>query len=194
MKGRVVIEKVEPLSRHWAKLDRYTIRYSRSDGREDVLSREVHDHGHGATVLPYDARRGTVLLVRQFRVPAYLHDHDGFIIETCAGLLDGDDPAECAKREAEEELGFRLSNLRFMTTVYSSPGAVTERISLFIADYDHDSRIGTGGGHAHEGEDIEVMEMTFDEMRRMVQDGRIVDAKTVMLSLFLERELGLPPL
>lgn len=194
MKRRVVIEKVEPLSRHWAKLDRYTIRYTRSDGREDVLSREVHDHGHGATVLPYDARRGTVLLVRQFRVPAYLHDHDGFIIETCAGLLDGDDPAECAKREAEEELGFRLSNLRFMTTVYSSPGAVTERISLFIADYDHDSRIGTGGGHAHEGEDIEVMEMTFDEMRRMVQDGRIVDAKTVMLSLFLERELGLPPL
>ncbi len=194
MKRRVVIEKVEPLSRHWAKLDRYTIRYTRSDGREDVLSREVHDHGHGATVLPYDARRGTVLLVRQFRVPAYLHDHDGFIIETCAGLLDGDDPAECARREAEEELGFRLSNLRFMTTVYSSPGAVTERISLFIADYDHDSRIGTGGGHAHEGEDIEVMEMTFDEMRRMVQDGRIVDAKTVMLSLFLERELGLPPL
>lgn len=194
MKRRVVIEKVEPLSRHWAKLDRYTIRYTRSDGREDVLSREVHDHGHGATVLPYDARRGTVLLVRQFRVPAYLHDHDGFIIETCAGLLDGDDPAECAKREAEEELGFRLSNLRFMTTVYSSPGAMTERISLFLADYDHDSRIGTGGGHAHEGEDIEVMEMTFDEMRRMVQDGRIVDAKTVMLSLFLERELGLPPL
>lgn len=194
MKRRVVIEKVEPLSRHWAKLDRYTIRYTRSDGREDVLSREVHDHGHGATVLPYDARRGTVLLVRQFRVPAYLHDHDGFIIETCAGLLDGDDPAECAKREAEEELGFRLSNLRFMTTVYSSPGAVTERISLFIADYDHDSRIGTGGGHAHEGEDIEVMEMTFDEMRRMVQDEHIVDAKTVMLSLFLERELGLPPL
>lgn len=194
MKRRVVIEKVEPLSRHWAKLDRYTIRYTRSDGREDVLSREVHDHGHGATVLPYDARRGTVLLVRQFRVPAYLHDHDGFIIETCAGLLDGDDPAECARREAEEELGFRLSNLRFMTTVYSSPGAVTERISLFIADYDHDSRIGTGGGHAHEGEDIEVMEMTFDEMRRMVQDGHIVDAKTVMLSLFLERELGLPPL
>lgn len=194
MKRRVVIEKVEPLSRHWAKLDRYTIRYTRSDGREDVLSREVHDHGHGATVLPYDARRGTVLLVRQFRVPAYLHDHDGFIIETCAGLLDGDDPAECARREAEEELGFRLSNLRFMTTVYSSPGAMTERISLFLADYDHDSRIGTGGGHAHEGEDIEVMEMTFDEMRRMVQDGRIVDAKTVMLSLFLERELGLPPL
>ena len=194
MKRRVVIEKVGPLSQRWAKLDRYTIRYVRSDGGEDVLVREVHDHGHGATVLPYDARRGTVLLVRQFRLPAFLHDRDGFIIETCAGLLEGDDPAQCAKREAEEELGVHLANLRFMTTVYSSPGAVTERISLFIADYDHDSRVGAGGGHPHEGEDIEVLEMPFDEMRRMVQDGRIVDAKTVLLSLFLERELGLPPL
>ena len=194
MKPRIIIETVEPLSHRWAKLDRYTIRYTRSDGREDVLAREVHDHGHGATVLPYDARRGTVLLVRQFRLPAYLHDHDGFIIETCAGLLDGDDPAQCAKREAEEELGFRLANLRFMTTVYMTPGAVTERLSLFIADYDHAARISAGGGEAHEGEDIEVLEMPFDDMRRMVQDGHIVDAKTVMLSLFLERELGLPPL
>ena len=194
MKRRITVEKVEPLSRGWAKLDRYTIRYTRGDGGEVVIHREVHDHGHGATVLPYDTQRGTVLLVRQFRLPAYLHDGDGFIIEACAGLLDGDDPAQCAKREAEEELGFRLANLRFMTTVYATPGAVTERLSLFIADYDHQARIGAGGGEAHEGEDIEVMEVPFEEMRRMVQDGRIVDAKTVLLSLFLERELGLPPL
>lgn len=194
MKRRVSVEKVEPLSHRWAKLDRYTLRYQRSDGREDVLVREVHDHGHGATVLPYDAKRGTVLLVRQFRLPAYLHDQDGFLIETCAGLLEGDDPAQCAKREAEEELGFRLAKLRLMTTAYMTPGAVTERLSLFIADYDHEARVGAGGGEAQEGEDIEVMEIPFDAMRRMVQDGRISDAKTVMLSLFLERELGLPPL
>ena len=194
MKRRITVEKVEPLARGWAKLDRYTIRYTRGDGGEVVIHREVHDHGHGATVLPYDTQRGTVLLVRQFRLPAYLHDGDGFIIEACAGLLDDDDPAQCAKREAEEELGFRLANLRFMTTVYATPGAVTERLSLFIADYDHQARIGAGGGEAHEGEDIEVMEVPFEEMRRMVQDGRIVDAKTVLLSLFLERELGLPPL
>ncbi len=194
MKPRVVIEKVEPLSHSWAKLDRYTIRYLRQDGREDTLIREVHDHGHGATVLPYDSKRGTVLLVKQFRLPAYLHDQDGFLIESCAGLLDGDDPAVCAKREAEEELGFRLSNLRHMATTYMTPGAVTERLSLFLADYDHAARIGAGGGEAHEGEDIEVLEMPFDEMRAMVKDGRIMDAKTVMLSLFLERECGLPPL
>lgn len=194
MTKRVKIEKVEPLSHNWVKLDRYTIRYSRQDGTEDRLVREVHDHGHGATVLPYDAVRGTVLLVRQFRLPAYLTDGgDGFIIETCAGLLDGDDPAVCAQREAEEELGFRLSNLRHMMTTYATPGCVTERIALFLADYDHDARINGGGGHAHEGEDIEVLEITFAEMRDMVKDGRITDSKTVVLSLLLERELGLPP-
>ncbi len=194
MTGRARIEKIETLAKSWARLDRYTIRYTRQDGREDTLLREVHHHGHGATVLPYDARRGTVLLVRQFRVPAFLADGDGFIIEACAGLLDGDDPAVCARREAEEELGFRVSNLRHMATVFATPGAVTERITHFLADYDHEARIGDGGGHEHEGEDIEVLEMAFDEMRRMVIDGRICDAKTVLLSLFLERELGLPPL
>ena len=70
-------------------------------------------------MLPYDAKRGTVLLVKQFRLPAYLVDGgDGFLIEACAGLLDGDDPAVCAKREAEEELGFRITNLRHMATTY----------------------------------------------------------------------------
>ena len=81
MSDRVTIERVEPLSHNWARLDRYIIRYRRSDGRMDRLIREVHDHGHGAAVLPYDAARRTVLLVRQFRLPAYLNGTDGHIIE-----------------------------------------------------------------------------------------------------------------
>jgi nudix-type nucleoside diphosphatase (YffH/AdpP family) len=194
MKQRVTIEKIEPLSRNWVKLDRYTIRYARRDGRTDMLVREVHDHGSGAAVLPYDARRGTVLLVKQFRLPPYLAGGDGFIIECCAGLLDGDDPAACAAREAEEELGFRVSNLRLVANPFATPGVVTERIAMFLGDYDHGSRLHNGGGHAHEGEDIEVIEMAFDDLRLMVREGRIIDAKTLMLSLFLERELGLPPL
>lgn len=194
MKNRVMIEQVEPLSRNWVKLDRYTIRYTRQDGRADTLVREVHDHGNGASVLPYDATRGTVLLVKQFRLPPHLAGLDGFIIECCAGLLDGDDPAICAQREAEEELGTRISNLRMVANPFATPGVVTERIAMFLADYDHTARISNGGGHAHEGEDIEVLELPFDDLRRMVKDGAIIDAKTIMLSLFLERELGLPPL
>lgn len=194
MSSRVKIEKIEPLSHAWAKLDRYTIAYRRGDGSTERLVREVHDHGHGACVLPYDGARGTVLLVRQFRLPPFLNNTDGFIIEVCAGLLDGDDPAICAQREAEEELGFRLSNLRQMASTFMTPGAVTERLTLFLGDYDHAARVGDGGGHAHEGEDIEVLELPFTGVRQMMKDGLIIDAKTVMLIMFLERELGLPPL
>ena len=194
MKDRVKIERVEPLSHHWAKLDRYIISYRRRDGHTERLVREVHDHGHGAAVLPYDSLRGTVLLVRQFRLPAYLSGTDGNLIEACAGLLDGDDPADCARREAEEELGFRVHNLRQMVSVFSTPGAVTERLTLFLADYASQDRVGDGGGHAHEGEDIEVLEMPLKEARRLIAAGGIVDAKTVLLIMFLERELGLPPL
>ena len=194
MNDRVKVVEVQTLSRRWAKLDRYVIDYRRRDGRIDRLVREVHDHGNGATVLPYDQARRTVLLVRQFRLPAYLSSTDGDLIEACAGLLDGDDPAVCASREAEEELGVRLSNLRLMASTFMTPGAVTERITMFLADYSEASRFGKGGGHEHEGEDIEVLELPFAEVRKLLADGAIIDAKTVMLIMFLERELGLPPL
>ena len=62
-----------------------------------------------------------------------------------------------------------------------SPGAVTERLSLFIAPYSPDDRFSEGGGHASEGEDIEVLEMTLDQALAMVAAGEIIDAKTVML-------------
>lgn len=184
----VKIEKAEPLSHGWARLDRYTLRYQRRDGREDRLVREIHDHGNGAAVLPYDPARGTVLLVRQFRLPAYLAGEDGFLIEACAGLLDGDDPETCARREAGEELGVRVSRLRPQGAVFLSPGAVTEQVSLFLADYDHAAFTGAGGGHAHEGEDIEVLEMPFADMQAMMKDGRIRDAKTLLLGFQLEAE------
>ena len=186
----IEIEKVDPLSHGWVKLNRYTLRYQRRDGREDRLIREIHDHGNGAAVLPYDPARGTVLLVRQFRLPAYLAGQDGFLIEACAGLLDGNDPETCARREAEEELGVRISRPRRQGAVFLSPGAVTEQVTLFLADYDHAARIGEGGGHAHEGEDIEVLELPFAEMREMMHDGRIRDAKTVLLGFHLAAELG----
>ena len=189
MTDKIVIEKVEILSQRWARLTQYTIRYRRRDGRSETLLREVHDHGHGAAVLPYDRGRGTVLLVRQFRLPAHLNGGDGMLIEACAGLLDDGDAEACARREAEEELGYRVGNLRQVASTFMSPGAITERLTMFLADYGVSSRIGAGGGHAHEGEDIDVLELHLADAWQMVLDGRIADAKTVMLLQFLKQEL-----
>jgi GDP-mannose pyrophosphatase NudK len=189
MSRRIAIVSVETLSKRWADLKRYVIDYRRRDGRVERLVREVHDHGSGAAVLPYDHARGTVLLVRQFRLPVHLSGADGDIVEACAGLLDGDPPADCAAREAEEELGYRVHNLREVASCFMTPGAVTEHLTLFLADYGMGDRIGEGGGVTHEGEDVEVIETPAGEAFGMVERRAINDAKTVMLLLFLERDL-----
>jgi nudix-type nucleoside diphosphatase (YffH/AdpP family) len=192
MAERVKIEKVETLSSGWARNLRYTINYQRFDGRRERLVREVHDHGSGAGVLPYDASRGTVLLVRQFRLPVHLAGHGGDTLEICAGLLDGNDPETCARREAEEELGFRLTGLRRVAHVFTTPGAVTEELTLFLADYSLAQRVSAGGGHVHESEDIEVVEVPFAAALDLALARQIRDAKTVMLLLFLDREINPP--
>lgn len=181
MEDRVRILSEEIVSDEWARLTRYTLEYRRSDGQWDRQVRQVFDRGDGATILPYDPSRGTVLLVKQFRLPAYVTGYREMLIEACAGLLDDDAPEECIRREAEEELGYRLRDVKFLFAAYSSVGSLTERLHYFTAEYLPTDRITTGGGEADEGEDIEVLEMTLDEAHAAVMDGRIIDAKTILL-------------
>ena len=175
------ILKVEVLSDDWATLKKTTLEYLRRDGTWSTQIRQTYDRGDGAAVLPYDPARGTVLLVRQFRYPAYVHGHREMLIEVCAGLLDADDPETCARKEAEEELGYRLGKLSLVFDAFMSPGSVTERLSLYVGPYSADDRISEGGGHAGEGEDIEVIEVGLDDALAMVARGEIIDAKTIML-------------
>jgi nudix-type nucleoside diphosphatase (YffH/AdpP family) len=175
------ILKEELLSDDWAVLKKTTFDYRRRDGTWETQIRQTYDRGDGAAVLPYDPARGTVLLVRQFRYPAYVHGHPEPLIEVCAGLLDADDPVTCARKEAEEELGYHLRDLVLAYDCFMSPGSVTERLSLFVARYEPDDRFSSGGGHAEEGEDIDVLEITLDEALAMVGRGEIIDAKTIML-------------
>ncbi len=155
--------------------------YRRRDGSWQSLTRETYDRGNGAVILPYDPARGTVLLVRQFRYPAYVNGHPAPMIEAIAGLLDEQDPLAAIVKEAEEEAGLRVHAPRRIYEAFMSPGSVTERLTFFIAEYDAGDRTGQGGGLQGEGEDIEVLEPAFETALAMVADGRIVDAKTIML-------------
>jgi nudix-type nucleoside diphosphatase (YffH/AdpP family) len=177
----VEILETEVLSKFWSTLSKITLKYTRSDGHSQVLEREVNDHGAAAAVLAYDPNRKTVLLVKQMRIAAYMVGYTEPMIEVCAGLLDGDDPETCALREAEEELGFQLSNLQFVSDAFVSPGAITERVSLFIGNYGPADKISHGGGLHAEGEDIEVIELSLATAYRMIATGAIVDAKTIIL-------------
>jgi nudix-type nucleoside diphosphatase (YffH/AdpP family) len=177
----ILIRSVEVLSDDWAILKKFTFDYRRRDGSLERQVRQTYDRGHGAVILPYDPERGTVLLVRQFRLPAYVSGHPEPLIEACAGLLDKDDPETCIRREAQEELGYRLRDIGPVFHVFMSPGSVTERLMFFIARYSPGDRTGQGGGDRHEGEDIEVLEIPLEEALGMIGKGEIIDGKTIML-------------
>jgi nudix-type nucleoside diphosphatase (YffH/AdpP family) len=181
MKFKVSIAAEEVIARLWSTVSKVTIDYTRSDGRVQRLIREVTDHGSAAAVLPIDSQRRTVLLVKQMRIAAYMAGYREAMIEACAGLLDGDDPAVCVTREAEEELGYRIHDPRFVCDAFASPGSLTERMALFTAAYSPADKLSDGGGVHSEGEDIHVIELGFDEAYAMIASGQIVDAKTIIL-------------
>ena len=175
------IRDVKLLSAKRYKLREYDFDYHRGDGTWQRQDREVFDRGHAAAVLPIDPARGTVLLVRQFRLPAFLAGHAAPLVEVIAGALDGDAPEVCARREAMEEAGCELGDLKQVFHCFMSPGAVTERMHLFAATYSSASRTAKGGGLVDEGEDIEVLELPLAHALAMVESGEIADAKTILL-------------
>jgi GDP-mannose pyrophosphatase NudK len=180
MNPDVEIVKTEVLSDNWYMLRKVTFKIRRRDGSWDTQTRESYDRGNGATILLYDRSRRTVVLTRQFRVPTYLNGNaSGMLIETCAGLLEGDDPAQCVIRELQEETGFTVREVRKVMEAYMSPGAVTELIHFFVAEYSPELRTAGGGGV--DDEDIEVIESSFDEALAQIASGAIKDGKTIML-------------
>ena len=177
---RVVEERL--LSDDWYVLKKTTFEYRCRDGRWERQSRETYDRGNGAVLLLFNVDRSTVVLIRQFRFPAFMNGCiDGLLVEACAGLLDGEDPHTCIRREAEEETGFRIRSPRKILEAYMSPGSVTEKLHFFVAEYELQDRVSAGGGDAAEGEDIEVLELTLASALQMIGTGAIQDGKTIML-------------
>jgi nudix-type nucleoside diphosphatase (YffH/AdpP family) len=183
-KDRIRIIDTTVLSNDWYVLKKTTFDFQRRDGAWQRQSRETYDRGNGATILLFNRDRRTVVLTRQFRLPAFVNGHDGMMIEAAAGLLDNATPEERIRAEAEEETGYRVGNVQKVFEAYMSPGSVTEKLHFFIAEYDASTRVGRGGGVEAEGEDLEVIELTLDDALDAVRRGEIVDAKTIMLLQF----------
>ncbi len=180
--GPIRIRSRETLSENWYKLEKVTFDQTGGDGSRQILAREVYHNGPGAAVLPTDPARGTVLLVRQLRIPAYLNGDGPMLVEACAGMVEpGDAPAETVRKEAEQEMGYRLRDIRKVFELYMSPGASAEKLHLFVAGYGPGDRVGMGGGVAGEGERIELLELPLAHAWAMVTTGEINDAKTVLL-------------
>ncbi len=179
---RVKVVDEQLLSDSWYVLKKTTFDYLRRDGSWQRQSRETYDRGNGAVLLLFNARRNTVVLTRQFRFPTFVNGNtDGMLVEACAGLLDGDDPETCIRREAAEETGFHIRNPRKLFEAYMSPGSVTEKLHFFAAEYEATDQLSQGGGHMHEGEDIEAIELDMADALQQITSGAIQDGKTIML-------------
>lgn len=182
MTNKIEILKSEILSDNWYTLRKITYNYLKKDGTWETQYREAYDRGNGATILLYNKISKTVILTRQFRIPTYLNgNEDGMLIETCAGLLDKDNAEDCIRRETEEETGYKITDVQKVFEVYMSPGSVTEIVYFFIAEYSKDMKVNDGGGIEEEQENIEVLEIPFEEAMQMITSGKIKDAKTIML-------------
>jgi nudix-type nucleoside diphosphatase (YffH/AdpP family) len=191
MQDQVEIRDVRVLSEDWGRLHKTTFALRRADGAWAEQTRETYDRGNGAVLLLYNLARRTVVLTRQFRLPAYLNGHDGFLVEAAAGLLDGFRPEERIRAEVEEETGYRVKAVRHLWDAFMSPGSVTERLHFFVAEYEERDRVGAGGGLAEEGEDLEVLELGIDSALAMIGSG-IVDGKTIMLLQYARQHLFAP--
>lgn len=175
--------KYKTLSNAWATLDRIDYDFQFKDGSWKRLSRESYNRGNGTSILLYNREKQTVILTKQFRMPAYANDiNDGMSIEVCAGALDKkESPETCIVREVEEEVGYKIDIATKVMECYMSPGAVTEKMHLFVAEYSEEMKINEGGGLDSEDEEIEVLEITFKEALKMIETFEIKDAKTIML-------------
>jgi len=182
---RIVREDI--LSSNYYPLKKVIYEQPARDGGRQTQTREVYDCASGAVVLLYNRQHRSVVLTRQFRIGAHLNGHHGFLLEAAAGVLEGAQPEERARAEAMEETGYEAGRLEPVLQAFVSPGSTTERLYLFVAEYDRARRSGPGGGLAEEGEAIEVVELDFDDALAMITTGEIVDIKTVLLLLHLER-------
>jgi len=179
---KVRITKTEILSDNWYILRKITFDYLKKNGTWETQYREAYDRGNGATILLYNKENQTVILTRQFRIPTYLNGNEsGMLIESCAGLLEKEDPESCIKRETEEETGYQISNVKKIFEMYMSPASVTEIVYFFVAEYNKEMKINNGGGLELEQEEIEVLEIPFEKAYQMIASGDIMDAKTVLL-------------
>lgn len=192
MKDHIAIKSVTNLSNDWYKLDKINFDLKQKNGDWVNQNREVYDRGDGAAILLFNKEQQTLILTKQFRLPSFINgNEDGMMIEVCAGLLEKDDPLTCIVKEAEEETGYAISNPKKVFEIFSTPGAVSEKIHYFIAEYTPEMKVSEGGGLAAETEDIEVLEFPIKQAYQMVLNGEIKDAKTIILIQHLLLEVAL---
>jgi GDP-mannose pyrophosphatase NudK len=180
--SRIRILNTEILSQTKYRLEKVTYTFSDHTGKERVQQREVYQRGSSAAILLYDSNRKTLLLGSQIRLPAYLNNDSPYLLEACAGMIEKDEsPEQCIVREVEEELGYRIHAIEKIAETYTSPASIIEYTYFFLGKYSPDMKISEGGGKKEEGEDISILELSYNAAKDKLDSGQIRDSKTLIL-------------
>lgn len=143
-------------------------------------TREIVRHPGAVGVVPVVGSR--LLLVRQNR-----HAVGEDLLEIPAGKLDpAEDPETCARRELLEETGYRCENLQHLTTFLPSPGFSDERVHLYLTT---DAVQAEKAPDADDGEPIKIEWLDLSDSAKAIDDGRIVDSKTIIGLMLAMREV-----
>ncbi len=177
-----IIDEHEVFDRSIFTIREARLRFERYDG---TMSREVVrlnlDRGDSVAALVHDTADDCFVFTEQFRYPAYSNRGPGWMIEIPAGMVDERESAdEAARREIREEVGYGAVSLQPIGAFYVSPGGSSERVQLYYAVVDGGGRTAPGGGLAHEEEDIRVVRLTPQQSLEELEQGAVVDAKTII--------------
>jgi len=171
------------------KIDKVVLQYEEFTGEmSPEITRLNFNRGDAVAVLLYDKGKDSVILVKQFRYPAYVNNGPGWLLEIVAGMIDnGRDAVSVARSELMEEAGYEVDDLKFVCHFYVSPGGSSERIYLYVG-YGH-RKVTDGGGKESEHEDIQVVELPLSKALEMIKTGEICDSKTIIALQWLKLEL-----
>lgn len=151
-----------------------------SGGWSDVMRREIMDRGHAVVVIPYDPQLDQIVMLEQFRVGAIATSPTPWLRELVAGMVDpGETNEAVAHRELQEEAGLDARSLHYALSYLSSPGGMTERIYIYLAQVDA-TTAADFGGLASEHEDIKVTPLARQEVMTMLERGEVDNAATVI--------------
>ena len=171
------------ISNIWAKLEQVSFDFTFKNGKTERLTHEVYGKNDGVAVLLYNPLTNKIILSKQFRIPMYVAGvKNGFSIEVCGGSIDKDEsPETTVIRETKEEVGYNISELKKVSTIFLSPGLMKEQVHLYVAKYREEDKVENGGGLAAENEEITVLETDFNDALKMIENDEIIDARTIML-------------
>lgn len=183
---RVTVYSKKRVFDGFLKLDETELSYERFDGQMSKrLKRLCMERGDSVSAILYNRDTSKALLINQFRYATY-EKGPGWLLETVAGMIDdGESPEVAMKREIHEEMGYEIESLQAIATFFVSPGGSTERIFLFFAEVSHETRISGGGGLKSEGEDIQTVELSLDELENLLASQSVQDAKTIVAMQWL---------